>query len=144
MSGRISTGSQRLNIRKGPGTNFGIVSTVPTGATVDALGRNEKAGWILIEIPGQDGEVGWVSARYVNLDGDPADLPVSEQQSEARVIAAASSGGSSSRLSGKLVFQEVAAAPSMFTNSPVAKVGNLRTAWIPPQPRWQNSGFYQR
>ena len=29
LKARISSGSQRLNIRKGPGTNFGIVSTVP-------------------------------------------------------------------------------------------------------------------
>jgi len=111
VSGRVTTGSRRLNIRKGPGTNFGIVSTVPSGATVDAMGRNEKAGWVLIEIPDQDGQVGWVSARYLDLDGDPTDLPVSKQQSEARVIAAASSGGSAGNLSGKLVFQESSGGP---------------------------------
>ena len=111
LSGRITTGSQRLNIRKGPGTNFGIVSTVPSGATVDALGRNEKAGWVLIEIPGQNDKVGWVSARYLDLSGDPADLPVSDQQSSASVIAAASSGGSGGRLPGKLVFQESSGGP---------------------------------
>ncbi len=94
LSGKIATGSRRLNVRKGPGTNFGIVSTVPSGATVNALGRNEKAGWVLIEIPGKDNQVGWVSATYVDLNGDPTDLPVSDQQSNAPVVAAASSGSS--------------------------------------------------
>jgi len=111
LSARVAAGSRRLNVRKGPGLNYGIVSSAPSGATVKALGRNADGGWILIELPGKDGKVGWVSARYLDLGGDPTDLPESDRRSAAPVVAAASSAGSSGRLSGKLVFQESSGGP---------------------------------
>ena len=111
LNARIAAGSRRLNVRKGPGLNYGIVSSAPSGATVKALGRNADGGWILIELPGKDGKVGWVSARYLDLGGDPTDLPESDRRSAAPVVAAASSAGSSGRLSGKLVFQESSGGP---------------------------------
>ena len=111
LSARVAAGSRRLNIRKGPGLNHGIVSSAPSGATVKALGQNENGGWVLIELPGREGEVGWVSARYLDLSADPADLPVSDRRSAAPVVAAAASSGSGSHLAGKLVFQESSGGP---------------------------------
>ncbi|HEY52264.1 MAG TPA: SH3 domain-containing protein, partial [Caldilineae bacterium] len=131
MNALVATGSRRLNIRKGPGLNYGIVASAPAGATVKALGRNEKAGWVLIEIPGQNGKVGWVSARYLDLSGDPTDLPVSDRRSTAPVVAAASSTGSGGRLAGKLVFQESSGGPIHVYDFASGKTRQLTTGQDP-------------
>ncbi len=102
----VTTAARGLNIRKGPGTNTSVVGTLASGATVKALARNNGSSWIQIQMPGGK-NFGWVSAAYAGLSGDPADLPVSDQLSEAKAVRRASTNpGSNTGLKGKLVFQE--------------------------------------
>lgn len=49
-----------VNMRSGPGTNYGIDRTVPVGATVDVY--EDKGQWMQI---GYDGQIGWMMADYL-------------------------------------------------------------------------------
>ncbi|MCP4165827.1 MAG: SH3 domain-containing protein [Chloroflexi bacterium] len=106
----VTTAARGLNIRKGTGTNTSVVGTLAKGATVKALARNDESSWIQIQMPGGK-NIGWVSAAFVDMSGDPADLPVSDQLSEAKAVRRAStstggSGGGNAGLKGKLAYQE--------------------------------------
>lgn len=50
-----------LNMRTGPGTNYGVVTVVPDGDTVDIL--NCDGGWCRVRYAGR---TGWVSASYLD------------------------------------------------------------------------------
>jgi hypothetical protein len=66
----IAIGAQAtasVNVRSGPGTQYGVVDTLYPGENVDVDGCR-SSGWCLIEHSGPDG---WVSARYLaNSDDD--------------------------------------------------------------------------
>ena len=49
------TGS-KVNIRSGPGTNYGIITTLTQGTTVKAIGK--QGNWYQIQLP--NGKIGWV------------------------------------------------------------------------------------
>lgn len=65
-----------VNVRSGPGTQYGVVDTLYAGENVN-IETCRSNGWCLIEHSGPDG---WVSARYLSNDGgdygDDADRPV--------------------------------------------------------------------
>lgn len=62
VSGKLKvTASTGLNVRKGPGRNYSVVSSVAGGSIVDAV---EKSGsWYKIKL--SNGTTGWVSGQYV-------------------------------------------------------------------------------
>jgi uncharacterized protein YraI len=63
-TGTATINIYRLNIRQGPGTNFGIITTLNRGDVLSLAGyRNAAATWIKIVLP--NGTQGWVSAIYV-------------------------------------------------------------------------------
>ncbi|MCO6450938.1 MAG: PD40 domain-containing protein [Caldilineales bacterium] len=105
----VDTGARRLNVRAGPGTNYGIVGNLASGTNVQAVGRNDAGSWIQIQLPQAQNEIGWVSASFVDLSGAANDLPVSSQLSQARILANAAAAASTSARSsdaGKMVFQQ--------------------------------------
>jgi len=59
----IITGTQNLNVRSGPGTGFGLLTTLPSGALVSLVGRNTDGSWLQIQMA--DNRSGWVSGLYV-------------------------------------------------------------------------------
>ena len=61
--------SDRLNVRAGPGTNFGKIGQLNSGDQVAAIGRNNSGSWI-------KSERGWLAGRYVDASGDIMALPV--------------------------------------------------------------------
>ena len=62
-----------VNVRSGPGTQYGVVDTLYPGETVN-IETCQSNGWCLIAHTGPDG---WVSARYLSNDGgDYDDQPV--------------------------------------------------------------------
>ncbi|MCX6030445.1 MAG: SH3 domain-containing protein [Chloroflexi bacterium] len=97
LQGVVISGTMLLNVRSGPGADYPVIGTVPPGATVFALARNEAADWIQVE---QTNGVGWVSAGYLDLKGDAKGLPV------AAPVAVAPTSSTGAGLTGKLVFQE--------------------------------------
>lgn len=55
-----------VNVRSGPGTNFGVVDVARTGQQVDV--QRCQGSWCYITKPGPDG---WVSASFLNASGRP-------------------------------------------------------------------------
>ncbi len=71
---RCTVGVNVLNLREGPGTSYGLIRTLPTGASLSVLKRAADGSWLLVETEQQ--QVGWVYCPFVTCQGDLADLPV--------------------------------------------------------------------
>lgn len=56
--------TSNINVRSGPGTNYGVVDTVRAGANVDV--QQCQGSWCFIAKPGPDG---WVSSQFVSGGG---------------------------------------------------------------------------
>lgn len=63
-----------LNVRSGPGMEYGILTEVKAGERYVAHACNEAGGWLQIELP--DGRTGWVGAGYVQLSVAASGLPM--------------------------------------------------------------------
>ena len=62
----------QLNVRQGPGTNFPAISTLTLNQTAEILGLNLDGAWLKIRLNQREG---WVSAQYVTVQGNIANLP---------------------------------------------------------------------
>lgn len=62
-----------VNLRGGPSTNFGIMGSMTAGQTLPAIGRNARGDWLQVLM--DDTVRVWVSADFVNADGDLSTLP---------------------------------------------------------------------
>jgi hypothetical protein len=58
-----------VNIRSNPGTQFGVVGTLPASTPAIAFGRNQDGTWLQTS-------TGWVFAELVAASGDIQSLPV--------------------------------------------------------------------
>ncbi|WP_108461197.1 SH3 domain-containing protein [Devosia naphthalenivorans] len=58
--------TSNVNVRSGPGTNYGVVDTVRRGSQVDV--QQCQGSWCFISKPGPDG---WVSSSYISTNGRP-------------------------------------------------------------------------
>lgn len=66
-----------LNLRQGPGTQYALVGSLPVGAELRLVGRNEDSSWLVAEDEGQNRV--WLSADPELTQVDPdlvTDLPV--------------------------------------------------------------------
>jgi hypothetical protein len=63
------------NCRKGPGTNYTVLTNVPRGTTVEAEGRNEDSSWWYIR-PSDTKPACWVADSTVDKQGSPDGVPV--------------------------------------------------------------------
>jgi hypothetical protein len=67
-----------VNVRSGPGTSpYEQIGVLLQGQTAPALGRSVGGDWIQIQYPGVPGNVGWVYANLVLLQGQGF-LPIVE------------------------------------------------------------------
>ncbi|MFQ6553496.1 SH3 domain-containing protein [Aestuariibius insulae] len=57
----------RVNVREGPSTSFGVVTTLSRGAETEVIGNNGQ-GWLEIRIVGQT-ETGWMAERLLTAGG---------------------------------------------------------------------------
>lgn len=53
-----------LNLRTGPGTNYGTIGSIPNGARVDVRGCTNGYGWCQVNY---SGTTGWASSRYLAM-----------------------------------------------------------------------------
>lgn len=60
--------ANQLNVRQGPGTNYGYAAGLEQGDKVIVLGRTPTGDWLEIETP--DRRRGWVAARQIEISGD--------------------------------------------------------------------------
>src|SRR5450432_1986729 len=70
----VNTGS--LNVRTGPGMQFGSIATLPFGFGVNMVARNTQGNWILIALT--NGETGWVNIQFLFTQFSTHSLPVSD------------------------------------------------------------------
>lgn len=64
-----------VNVRRDPAAVEGnVIRLLEFGTVVPAVARNEAGDWIQVLLP--DGVTGWISAEYVQVNGDAADLPL--------------------------------------------------------------------
>ena len=65
-------------IRSGPGSSFSILGTVPRGALVSVVGRDENQAWLQVSYPPGSELLGWVSIAFIEVSGDISQLVVAE------------------------------------------------------------------
>ncbi|MBI5931503.1 MAG: SH3 domain-containing protein [Chloroflexi bacterium] len=70
------SGTNTLNVRSGPGTEFAIVQTIGLDQLVGLVGRNNASTWLQIRLV--SGTVGWASTTYLRANVALASLPVTE------------------------------------------------------------------
>ena len=58
------TTTANLNVRKGAGVNYGIITTLPQGTTVIIVAKDNATGWYKISY---NGAYGYVSNKYVTI-----------------------------------------------------------------------------
>jgi uncharacterized protein YraI len=84
----VNTGS--LNVRSGPGVEFGSLFTLPRGYGVMLLARNAQANWVLIMLA--DGTRGWVNINYLYTTYRVSQLPIDETAPASPVTPTARNG----------------------------------------------------
>lgn len=70
---RANTG---LNVRQGPGTDFGIIRVLTAGEVVPIVGRLGNNSWWQVRVSNVNG---WVSAEYTAIYGNCFSVPVATQ-----------------------------------------------------------------
>lgn len=75
----ITTGSGGTNLRSGPGTNYGVITTLPAATSYPVTGQN--SGWYTIDYLGQ---VGWLASSVTTLSGPCNGLPFVEAPAVAQ------------------------------------------------------------
>ncbi len=68
------TAPPNMNIRRGPGTNYPVATSVPAGTALTILARNPAGDWYQIQLVGQADPV-WVYAPLTTAAGPVATLP---------------------------------------------------------------------
>jgi uncharacterized protein YraI len=68
----VTTGA--LNVRSGPGTQYGAITVIYQGAQVTLIGRNADGSWVKIRTSA--GTEGWVNASLVQANVPISNLPV--------------------------------------------------------------------
>jgi hypothetical protein len=58
-----------INIRLTPSLDGQPISILAVGQSALALGQTEDGSWVMIEVPGQNGQTAWVYAALVQLGG---------------------------------------------------------------------------
>ena len=72
-----------LNFRAGPGTDYGIITVIPPGASVSLTGA-ESSGFLEVIY---NGTLGWVAADYINVGGSaPAPSPEPEPSPDPGIV----------------------------------------------------------
>ncbi|MGL4648330.1 MAG: META domain-containing protein, partial [Caldilineaceae bacterium] len=61
----VVAGTNALNIRSGPGTNFPVIGVARMGDEGTIVGRSADGGWWAFDAPQTPGGVGWASAQFV-------------------------------------------------------------------------------
>ena len=61
-SGSVQVTAASLNVRQGPGFNYGVITVTYAGDVLTVTGQSP--GWLFVTLP--DGSQGWVSQRFTN------------------------------------------------------------------------------
>ena len=67
-----------LNVRRGPGTNYGALGQLQQNDVVEIAGKNVDGSWLQVVYPTGTIGRGWISASYAQVRGSSAFIPVVE------------------------------------------------------------------
>jgi uncharacterized protein YraI len=85
----VNTGS--LNVRSGPGLEYGSITTLPYGFGVTMVGRNAEGNWVFISL--QTGVRGWVNVNYLLTNYRISQLPINASEPASPITPRASNTG---------------------------------------------------
>ncbi|MEZ4616217.1 MAG: SH3 domain-containing protein [Caldilineaceae bacterium] len=90
-----------LNVRSGPGTNYGRIGGVSRGEQLIVIGEYNNCGWLNVQTRGE--LVGWVSgsAQYVRFAANCTDIPTVEPPAPPQNSGTNARSGNSGTVSGK-------------------------------------------
>lgn len=74
-----------LNVRQGPGSNYPVVATVPSGGDITIVGCLEGSSWCEVDA---DGTAGYAFSRYLAVEEGGSTVVVSEQPGLVGLITA--------------------------------------------------------
>ncbi|MDX1664027.1 MAG: SH3 domain-containing protein, partial [Candidatus Promineifilaceae bacterium] len=72
---RAEVAANRVNLRRGPNTDYEVVAVISRGERFTLIGRIDNSTWYLICCT-DEGESGWVYFETVAVEGDPEAVPV--------------------------------------------------------------------
>jgi uncharacterized protein YraI len=78
----VNTGA--VNVRSGPGMQYGSIATLPFGFGVNLVARNTAGNWVLVALT--NGVTGWVNLTYLFTNYPTRSLPVSEAPAAPSVV----------------------------------------------------------
>lgn len=84
----VSTGS--INIRSGPGVEYGVTAAVDYGVNVQLLGRNNDSTWVKIRLA--NGHEGWINAALITANVAISSLPVMTSSAPTAATAVITTG----------------------------------------------------
>ncbi len=83
-----TTTASSLNLRSGPSTDYGVVTSLSQGTKVLVLDANSAGTWVKVKSPSHEG---WLSAKYLTLDSPvPVEYTLSYDSALSSVSAPAS------------------------------------------------------
>ncbi|MBE2271744.1 MAG: SH3 domain-containing protein [Anaerolinea sp.] len=82
ITASVSTGA--VNVRSGPGMQFGSLATLPFGFGVNLVARNVEGNWVLVSLT--NGVSGWINVNYLYVAGNVYTLPISETPVQPAVV----------------------------------------------------------
>jgi len=127
---------RRVNVRRGPGTNFGIIDSLAPGSGLQILGANEEDDWYRVLLA--DGDEGWVSQSLLDLDDGLPTAEASDDESitlsgETRVVVQPADGGSAAG-DGVPLFNVTIADVDALNMTATALVGAAQTSTAEAAP----------
>ena len=72
-----------VNVRTGPGTDYAVISAIPTRTSVAVLGINANGGWYYVQLP--NGRQGWILGVIMTIEGECEGLPTIPVSADARM-----------------------------------------------------------
>jgi len=127
-----------LNVRGGPGVDQPVLGQLTAGEAVTVIGRSQAGEWLAIIWQGgtlADEGTGWVAARYLEVTGDVASLPILAQATTGVPSVSSSAAG----LSGKIAFQTAIGGDIYVVNADGSMLRKVATgldpAWSPDGTR---------
>jgi dipeptidyl aminopeptidase/acylaminoacyl peptidase len=118
-----------LNVREGPGTNYGVVTVAHPEDTLQITGRNGTGDWYQVSLA--DGRRGWVSRSLVTVTGSTSSI--------SEVAAPAASAGGTQSQGHIIVFQVSSGGPIYAMNPDGSNLRYLTTGMDPaisPDGQW--------
>jgi hypothetical protein len=69
----IVTSLQTVNVRSGPGANFGAFEALTPGTEVQVIGQDQTGRWLNVRL--EDGREGWINTPLVRIDPTATTFP---------------------------------------------------------------------